>query len=252
MALRTSVCSLAGRRLPPDSSLHPAAAGRDPQPRRPAQTTAVSMGKRKSRSASGPLPATVSQEPAQLNSDPSAAGPYAVYFPSGFDPATGMTWDTLVEPRRRQSLVVGKTEGVDFVGGSAGDASGALPPPCKWVTAAAGRASAFAWFPGLVWVGRMCRVPACLAVWERAHNPVQHGSKIRQSSLSGRRSAPAVAGGQALLPHENRHSWLVLTYWPPAGRFRLGGNSCAPHIFPSPCQTRPLLCRPASGACTES
>lgn len=65
------------------------------------------MGKRKS-GASSTFPETITQQPAQLRS---AAGPYAVYFPSGYDPATGVKWETYTHAKKRHSLIVGRTVG---------------------------------------------------------------------------------------------------------------------------------------------
>ncbi|RMZ55576.1 hypothetical protein APUTEX25_000159 [Auxenochlorella protothecoides] len=90
------------------------------------------MGKRKS-GASSTFPETIAQQPAQLRS---AAGPYAVYFPSGYDPATGVKWETYTHAKKRHSLIVGRTDSVDFVGGSMGGEH-STAPPCRYPGAGA-------------------------------------------------------------------------------------------------------------------
>uniref|UniRef100_A0A1D2A768 DNA-directed RNA polymerase I subunit rpa49 n=1 Tax=Auxenochlorella protothecoides TaxID=3075 RepID=A0A1D2A768_AUXPR len=94
------------------------------------------MGKRKS-GASSTFPETIAQQPAQLRS---AAGPYAVYFPSGYDPATGVKWETYTHAKKRHSLIVGRADSVDFVGGSMGGEH-STAPPCRYALGVFDRAS---------------------------------------------------------------------------------------------------------------
>ncbi|KFM28716.1 hypothetical protein F751_3546 [Auxenochlorella protothecoides] len=94
------------------------------------------MGKRKS-GASSTFPETIAQQPAQLRS---AAGPYAVYFPSGYDPATGVKWETYTHAKKRHSLIVGRPDSVDFVGGSMGGEH-STAPPCRYALGVFDRAS---------------------------------------------------------------------------------------------------------------